>query len=109
MNVLGRLELGGSDRAADDATALRNLQLAGFSDVRLFTRGDVAANPALVPLTDALANPNPGSRWFWATWTGNGTVAAGDIMMPREVVLLWYTTTPLPPRMAFASPVLRST
>ena len=103
-NVLGRLELGGSDRAADDATALRNLQLAGFSDVRLFTRADIAANPALVPLTNALANPTPRSRWFWGTWNGNGTIAAGDVMMPREVVLLWYTTTSPPPRMAFASP-----
>ena len=103
-NVLGRLELGGSDRAGDDATALRNLQLAGFSNVRLFTRADIAQNPGLVPLYDALANPGPGSRWFFGTWTGSGTVAAGNIVMPREVVLLWYTTTTPPPRMAFASP-----
>ena len=103
-NVLGRLELGGSDRAGDDATALRNLQLAGFTDVRLYTPSDVAANPELVPLTDALANASVGSRWFWGTWNGNGTVAAGDIVMPREVVLLWYTATTPPPRRAFASP-----
>lgn len=102
-NVLGRLELGGNDRAADDATALRNLQLAGFSDVRLYTLADIRANPSLVPLTAALTNPTTGSRWFWATWNGNGTIAAGDVMMPREVVLLWYTTTTPPSRLAFAS------
>ena len=123
-NVLGRLELEGetsaslsrsalgpytapfvaSDRAGDDATALRNLQLAGFSNVRLFSRADIAADPGLVPLPDALTNVGAGSRWFWGTWNGNGTALAGDIVMPREVVLLWPTTTTPPPRMAFASP-----
>ena len=102
-SVLGRLELGGSDRAGDDATALRNLQIAGFSNVRLFSLADIAADPSLVPLRDALVNPSPGSRWFFSTWSGNGTVAAGDVMMPREIVLLWPTTAPPPPRFAFAS------
>ena len=103
-SVLGRLELGGSDRAGDDATALRNLQLAGFSNVRLFTAADIAINPGLVPLADALANVGTGSRWFYGTWNGNGTTLAGDVVMPREVVLLSYVTTTPPPRMAFASP-----
>lgn len=102
-NVLGRLELGGSDRAGDDATTLRNLQLAGFSNIRLFAPADVAADPTLVPRRDALTNVGAGSRWFWGTWSGDGTALAGDIVMPREVVLLWHATTTPPPRMAFAS------
>lgn len=106
-NVLGRLELGdgdrAGDRAGDEATAIRNLQIAGFTNVSLFTRNDIAANPSLVPLRDALSNPGPGSRWFFATWNGNGTVASGSIVMPREVTLLWYTSTAPPPRLAFAA------
>ena len=102
-SVLGRLELGGSERAGDDATALRNLQLAGFSNVRLFSLADVVADPSLVPFPGALANASAISRWFFGTWSGNGTVAAGDVMMPREIVLLWPTTVSPPPRLAFAS------
>ena len=101
-NVLGRLELGGDNRAGDDVTALQNLQLAGFSNVRLFSVADVTADPGLLGFV-SLENSTPGSRWFFGTWNGNGTVAAGDIVMPREVVLLSYAATTPPPRMAFAS------
>lgn len=96
-NVLGRLEIGFPNGAGDATTALQNLQRAGFDNVQLYTLADTKADPGLVTLHDALVNPGPGSRWFWATWNGNGSVASGDILLPREVVLLWHTAT-LPTR-----------
>lgn len=91
--VLGRLELGETSPAA----AVQALQSAGFTNVRLLSLADVQANAALVPSVDALLTPGPRTRWFWATWappaSGGAAVPSGAVALPREVVLLWYTTT----------------
>lgn len=86
--VLGRLELGGATPAA----AVQALQNAGFTNVRLLSPVDVQADPGLVPLPDALLTPGPQTRWFWATWD-HPTAASANVVLPREVVLLWYTAT----------------
>lgn len=95
----GRVDLG----ARDDATFARELAALGFTKVEVYSEVDLAANPDAIPLPDALLNPAPTTRWFSATWAGNGMQPRATVRLPAGTQLLWYTASEPPPRRAPAA------
>ena len=85
--VRGRFE------SADPGRTATALQQRGFQNVRVYTLADVQANPDLIAFPDALLAAGPGSRWFTASWMGDGTMSRATVQLPPEVVLLWYTAS----------------
>jgi hypothetical protein len=63
------------------------LQVLGFADVQVY--GSVAALPSGWP-SSTTVNPLPGTRWFYAKWSG----LSGTLPRPPQLELLWVSRSP---------------
>lgn len=85
------------ERLSSPAEIATALEAIGFGDVQVFT------SPPQGTFFSATAGPTPTSRWFTATWRGRPDGPPGGpsreiVAMPRQIVMVYQTPEPPPPR-----------